>query len=44
MKIEDLIITEIKKKGSIDVSEFIHLCQFKKGGYYLKNIPIGKKK
>ena len=43
MTIEQLIISEINKKGSISVDEFIHLCQFEKEGYYLKNVPIGSK-
>ena len=42
MIIEELIINKINKKGSIDVGEFIQLCQFEKDGYYLKNNPIGK--
>tara|TARA_B100000029_G_scaffold473771_1_gene515456 strand:+ start:1607 stop:2644 length:1038 start_codon:yes stop_codon:yes gene_type:complete len=43
MKIEKLIIDKIIKKGSINVGEFMHLCQFENDGYYLKNNPIGKK-
>ena len=42
MKIKDLIISEIEKKGQIDVSEFIELCQFSKHGYYINNNPIGQ--
>mgnify|MGYP003952733841 CR=1 FL=1 len=42
MIIEKLIINQINKKGSINVSEFIQLCQFENDGYYLNNNPIGK--
>ncbi len=42
MKIRDLIISQIKKKGKIDVSEFIDLCQFSNKGYYINNDPIGQ--
>ncbi len=43
MTIEKLIINKIINKGSIDVGEFIQLCQFENDGYYLKNNPIGRK-
>ena len=43
MTIEKIIIDKIIKEKSIDVGEFISLCQFKNNGYYLKNNPIGKK-
>ncbi len=42
MKIKDLIISQIKKKGQIDVGEFIELCQFSDNGYYINNNPIGQ--
>ena len=42
MNIKKILIDKIKKKGSINVSEFIQICQFEKDGYYLKNNPIGK--
>ena len=38
MKIKDLIISKIKKKGQIDVGEFIELCQFSENGYYINKI------
>ncbi len=41
MTIKELIISEIKEKGSIDVGQFIQMCQFENDGYYLKNNPIG---
>ena len=41
MKIKDLIISQIKKKGKIDISEFIEYCQYSKHGYYINNNPIG---
>jgi len=43
MTVEQLIISQINKKGSISVDEYIHLCQFEEEGYYLKNVPIGSK-
>ena len=42
MKIRDLIISEINKKGKIDISEFINLSQYGNNGYYIKKNPIGK--
>ena len=41
MKIKDLIISEINKKGKIDISEFINLSQYGNNGYYIKKNPIG---
>ena len=43
MKIKDLIISEINKKGKIDISQFIEICQYGEDGYYVKKNPIGKK-
>ena len=43
MKIKDLIISQIEKKGTIDVGEFTELCQFSNKGYYINNNPIGQK-
>ena len=43
MKTKELIINKVKKKGKVNVGEFIQLCQFKNDGYYLKNNPIGSK-
>ncbi|MDC0343337.1 SAM-dependent methyltransferase [Alphaproteobacteria bacterium] len=42
MTIKKLLIDKIKNNGSINVSEFIEICQFENDGYYLKNNPIGK--
>ena len=42
MKKEKLIINNINKKGSINVGEFIQMCQFENDGYYLKKNPIGR--
>ena len=42
MNIKKLLIEKIKKKGSINVGEFIQICQFENDGYYLKNNPIGR--
>ena len=41
MNIKKLLIDKIKKNGSINVGEFIQICQFENDGYYLKNNPIG---
>ena len=41
MTIKDLIISEINRKGKIDVSEFINLSQYGDNGYYIKQNPIG---
>ena len=41
MKIRDLIISEINKKGRIDISEFMNLSQYGNNGYYIKQNPIG---
>ena len=43
MKIDDLIISQIIKKGRINVAEFIELCQFSNDGYYINQDPIGQK-
>ena len=43
MKIKELIISQIKKKGKINISEFTEICQFSDYGYYIKKEPIGKK-
>ena len=42
MSIKKILIDKIKKNGSINVGEFIRVCQFEGDGYYLKNNPIGK--
>ena len=42
MNIKKKLIDKIKKNGSINVAEFIQICQFEKDGYYLKNNPIGR--
>ena len=42
MNIKKILIDKIKKNGSLNVSEFIEICQFKDDGYYLKNNPIGR--
>ena len=42
MTIKKLLINKIKNNGCINVGEFIEICQFENGGYYLKNNPIGK--
>jgi SAM-dependent MidA family methyltransferase len=42
MNIKKKLIDKIKKNGSLNVSEFIQICQFEKDGYYLKNNPIGR--
>ena len=42
MSIRELVISEIKKKKSIDLSEFINLCLHSNDGYYLNKNPIGK--
>ena len=41
MRVKDLIISEINKKGKIDISEFINLSQYGDSGYYIKQNPIG---
>jgi len=41
MRVKDLIISEINKKGKIDISEFINLSQYGNNGYYIKQNPIG---
>ena len=43
MKIKEVIISEIAKKGKIDVSQFIEFCLYGDYGYYIKNDAIGKK-
>ena len=40
MTIEELIISEINKKGKIDISQFIEFCQFGKDGYYIKKVLV----
>ena len=42
MSIRELVISEIKSKKSIDVSEFINLCLHSDDGYYSNKNPIGK--
>ena len=42
MNIKKNLIDKIKKNGSLNVSEFIQICQFENDGYYLKNNPIGR--
>ena len=42
MSIRELVISEIKSKESIDVSEFIKLCLHSDDGYYSNKNPIGK--
>ena len=42
MNIKEILIDKIKKKGNLNVSEFIQICQFENDGYYLKNNPIGR--
>jgi len=43
MKIKEIIISEIAKKGRIDVSQFMEFCLNGNNGYYIKNEVIGKK-
>ena len=43
MKIKEIIISEIAKKGKIDVSQFMQYCLYSDDGYYIKNNPIGEK-
>ena len=42
MNIKKNLIDKIKKNGSLNVAEFIEICQFENNGYYLKNNPIGR--
>ena len=42
MNIKEILIDKIKKNGSLNVAEFIQISQCEKGGYYLKNNPIGR--
>ena len=42
MNIKKKLIDKIKKNGSLNVAEFIEICQFENNGYYLKNNPIGR--
>ena len=42
MNIKKKLIDKIKKNGSLNVAEFIEICQFEDDGYYLKNNPIGR--
>ena len=39
---KDLIISEINKKGKINISKFIEFCQYGEDGYYIKKNPIGR--
>ena len=41
MNIKEILIDKIKKKGNLNVAEFIQICQFENDGYYLKNNTIG---
>lgn len=41
MTIEELIISEINKKGKISIYDFINLSQYGENGYYIKKNPIG---
>jgi SAM-dependent MidA family methyltransferase len=41
MKIKELIISEINRKGRIDISEFTSLSQYGNNGYYIEKNPIG---
>ena len=43
MKIKELIISEINKKGKIDINQFIEICQYGADGYYVKKNPLGRK-
>jgi len=43
MSIKEIIISEIAKKGKIDVSQFIEFCLYGDNGYYIENEAIGKK-
>ena len=42
MNIKKILIDKIKKNESLNLAEFIQICQFEKDGYYLKNNPIGR--
>ena len=42
MNIKDKLIDKIKKNGSVNVGEFIEICQFEDDGYYVKKNPIGR--
>ena len=42
MNIKELLIDKIKNNGSINVGEFIQICQFENNGYYITNNPIGR--
>ena len=42
MNIKKNLIDKIKKNGSLNVAEFIKICQFENSGYYLKKNPIGR--
>ncbi len=42
MNIKKILIDKIKKNGSLNVAEFMQICQFENDGYYLKNNPIGR--
>ena len=42
MNIKDKLINKIKKNGSVNVGEFIEICQFEDDGYYVKKKPYRK--
>ena len=42
MNIKKNLIDKIKKNGSLNVAEFIKICQFGNSGYYLEKNPIGR--
>ena len=44
MNIRERVISQIKEKKSIDVSEFINICLNSNHGYYSNKNPIGKQK
>ena len=41
MNIRNIIISEINKRGKINIAEFINLSQYRNDGYYIKKNPIG---
>ena len=43
MTIREIIISEINKKGKINISEFMEFCLYGMHGYYMNKIPIGVK-
>ena len=42
MNIKKNLVDKIKKNGSLNVAEFIKICQFENNGYYLKKNHIGR--